>query len=164
MDTIKAILQRKSIRSFNDEEIPEDILETILRCGNQAPTARNDQPWEFIVTKKRENIIKLAELTDKGKFLKKAKIAITLLSKETKYFLEDCSAATENILIAARNFNIGSCWIAGDKKPYCEKVLNFLQAPEDFKLISIIALGYTDTEIHGRNTADLKKKIHYEFF
>jgi nitroreductase len=85
---------------------------------------------------------------------------------DSNYFLEDGSAATCNILLAATALGIGSCWIAGDKKPYCQQVNALLGATANMKLISMIALGYPQEEdaFKVAQKRELKELLHWEKF
>lgn len=148
------IKKRRSIRVFKKDKIPEKILKDIVDCGRVAPTARNLQPWKFVIITKSFNLEKIAETTDHGKFLAQAPSCILVFCQDTKYYLEDGCAATQNILIAAQSYGIGSCWIAGDKKPYAEKIGQIVNAPEGWKLVSVIALGYP-----AENPCPSKKSI-----
>ena len=166
MNTLKAIKIRRSIRQFKDKLIPKNILETLVDAGRYAATARNVQPWEFILVTDGETLRKIGALTENGRFITNSASCIAVYSKDTKYYLEDGSAATENILIAAASLGIGSCWVAGDKKPYCAEVSSLLGVPASFKLISLIALGYP-AEKEALKIAEkrsLKELIHWEMF
>ncbi len=166
MDIIKIIKTRRSIREYQDKPVPKDILEKIVDAGRFAATARNVQPWEFVIITEQSTLKKLAALAENGRFLSQAKACIAVFSIDTKYYLEDGCAATENILLAATAFDIGSCWVAGDKKPYCPEVIKLLNAPPEFKLVSLIALGYPKTEDTFK-TVDkkpLKEIIHWDKF
>ncbi|MCX8063948.1 MAG: nitroreductase family protein [Candidatus Hydrogenedentes bacterium] len=142
MDTIEALRTRRSIRQYIDKEVPKELLETMVDCGRLAATARNEQPWEFIVVTDKILKQKIAEATDHGKFIKDAGACIVVVCKDTKYYLEDGSAATQNILVAGRALGLGTCWVAGDKKPYCDNILRILNVPPGYKLTSLIAVGY----------------------
>lgn len=165
MEAMEVIKLRRSIRQYKDKPIPRDLLEKILDAGRFAPTARNIQPWEFVVVTKKETLSKLAKIAENGRFIAQAAACIAVFSADTKYYLEDGCAATLNILLAATSLGIGSCWIAGDKKPYCPEVSSLFGAPESFKLISLIALGYPLSEDAFKVAADKKKLnelIHWE--
>ncbi len=166
MNIIKIIKTRRSIREYLDKPVPKDILEKIVDTGRFAATARNVQPWEFVIITEQAILKKLAELAENGRFIAQAKACIAVFSNDTKYYLEDGCAATENILLAATAFDIGSCWVAGDKKPYCADVAKLLNADERFKLVSLIALGYPKAKDAFRITdkKSLKEIIHWERF
>ncbi len=163
-EVIRAIKKRRSYRSYQDKEISKDILEEIIDCARLAPSANNIQPWEFVVVTDKEILKKIASITDYGKFIKNAGACVIVLCKDTKYYLEDGSAATENILLAAESFGIGSCWVAGDKKHYCNKILELVGAPKGYKLVSILSLGYYDKEEKPHGKRALKDVIHWEKF
>lgn len=158
MDGLTMLKTRRSIRKYKDRQISDDIIKEILDCARLAPTANNLQPWLFVVVKDKNLKQQIAELTDYGKFIKDAPCCIAVFCKNTKYYLEDGSAATENILLAAWYFGIGSCWIAGDKKPYAEKIRQLLEIKDDYKLVSLVSLGYPDdTEVRKAQNISKKK-------
>jgi len=161
MDALKALKQRRSIRSFQNRPVPKEILTDIIDCGRLAATARNLQPWEFIVVTEAETRKNIAQLTDYGKFIAQAPVCIAVFCQETKYYLEDGSAATENILIAAQACGLGSCWVAGDKKPYAEKIRCLLGVPENYRLVSLVALGYP-AEKPLPSKRPLEEVLHWE--
>ncbi|MFH1722343.1 MAG: nitroreductase family protein [Candidatus Altiarchaeota archaeon] len=142
MDSIEALKSRRSIRSFQKRVIPKDVLEEIVDCGRLAASARNIQPWKFVVVTEKKVLEKLGSICDYGSFIANASACIVVVCEDTKYFLEDGSAATQNILVAAHSKGLGGCWVAGDKKTYAGEVLELLNAPSSIKLISLIPLGY----------------------
>ncbi|MCX7926721.1 MAG: nitroreductase family protein [Candidatus Omnitrophica bacterium] len=166
MDCLSVIKRRRSVREFIDKPIPQEVLEAIVDAGRFAPTARNIQPWEFIVVTDKQSLKNLAEITDHGKFLARAAACICVVSTDTKYYLEDCSAATQNILLAAVTFKVGSCWIAADKKPYCEKIKELLGIPPKYKVVSLIALGYPLTKkvFYQMPKRPLEEVLHWQKF
>ncbi len=142
MDILDIFKARKSIRKFKRKEVSDTDIEKIIKAASLAPTARNIQPWEFIVVKDKERLIELAGLVSpNGAFIKEAPACIVIFCNNTKYYLEDGSAATTQALLCAAQLNLGSCWVAGDKKDYCEKVGAFFDVPQGYKLISIVVLG-----------------------
>ncbi len=155
---------RRSIRSFKDETIPLRMIEEIVDCARFAPTARNEQPWIFIVTRNKDNLQALADIVSpNGAFLREANACITVFCKDTKYYLEDGASAIVYILLAAWDKGIGSCWIAGDKKPYCEIVRRRLNVSGEYKLIGLVALGYPES-IPLKEKKDLKDILFLEEF
>lgn len=142
MEALKCLKERRSIRKFSKREVPKEIIEDIIDCGRLAATAINIQPWEFVVITDQKKRKEIADITDYGKFISQAPVCCAVFCKDTKYYLEDGSAATENILLAATAYGLGSCWVAGDKKRYTEEIRKFLNVPADHKLVSLIAIGY----------------------
>lgn len=166
MDVIELIKKRRSIREYKDRPIPKELLEKIVDAARFAPTARNVQPWEFIVITNLQTLKKIANLAENGRFVAGAKACIAVFCKDTKYYLEDGCAATQNILLAATTQGIASCWVAGDKKPYCSQISGLLNVPASFKLVSLIALGYPESEDSFRiaDKRSLDDVIHWERF
>lgn len=164
MDVLDAIRARRSVRKYSDKPIPKEVIARIVDCARFAPTARGEEPWEFIAVTDRERLDRIAGMTDHGKFIGACACALVVCCKDTKYYLEDGCAATENILVGAAALGVGSCWVAGDKKPYCEELLEFLKVPEGYKLISILALGYPAENAIPQEKRPLQEMLHWERF
>lgn len=166
MDTLEIIKKRRSIRQYSEKEIPADVIEKIIDAARFAPTARNVQPWQFVAVTRADILRKLADLAENGRFLSRAKACIGVFCSDTKYYLEDGCAATCNILLAATALEVGSCWIAGDKKEYCAEVAKLLNAPAGFRLVSLISLGYPESgdALYDAEKKNLKGLIHWEKF
>lgn len=163
---LKFLKIRRSVRIFKNKSIPKEKLQELVDAARFSATARNRQPWEFVVVTEKSKLGQLAALGENAKFLALAAAGIAVFSIDTKYFLEDGSAATSNILLAATALGIGSCWIAGDKKPYCQQVNTLLHAPQGMKLISMIALGYPLEKNAFKTVAKrgLRELLHWEKF
>ncbi|NQU84031.1 MAG: nitroreductase family protein [Parcubacteria group bacterium] len=164
MDFFEVIEKRCSIREYSDHSIDSKDLEKIINAGRLAPTARCVEPWEFVVIRNKDTLAKIANVAPNGKFIEGANCAIIILCKETKYYLEDGCAATENILLAATALGIGTCWIAGDKKDYSQEIIGLLGATEELRLISIIALGYPNGDFSPKQKRSLESVIHFDKF
>ncbi|MEW6558225.1 MAG: nitroreductase family protein [Elusimicrobiota bacterium] len=164
MDVIECIKTRRSIRELHCGEVNRKVIEQIVNCGRLAPTAKNIQPVEFVVVTDRNKLKKLAEIVaGNGPFIKDAVFCIVVFAKDTKYFLEDGCAATENILLAVHSFGLSACWVAGDKKNYAQTIAKELDAPPDYKLISIIPVGYSNEKSNIRKRK-LEDVLHWEKF
>lgn len=163
MDALDAIKTRRSVRAFKPDSVPRELVEDLVDCGRLAATAINRQPWEFVAVTDPRTRRALAEITDHGSFIADVPVCLVVLCKDTKYYLEDGSAATQNILVAARAHGLGSCWVAGDKKSYAEKICEMLGTPPGYKLVSLIAIGYpaAKPEKPKRSLADV---LHWERF
>ncbi|MFH1397175.1 MAG: nitroreductase family protein [Candidatus Omnitrophota bacterium] len=166
MNMLGVIKTRRSIREYQDKPISKKDIGKIIDAARFAPTARNIQPWEFVVVTKADTLNKIAEVTEHGKFIAQAKCCIAVFSSDTKYYLEDGCAATQNILLAAASLGIGSCWVAGDKKPYSSQITSLLSVSGSFKLVSLIALGYPlfKDSLKVVEKRPLKELIHWEKF
>ena len=142
MDAIEVLKRRRSVRAYKGARVPRKIIEDIVDCGRLAATAVNIQPWEFVVVTDPDRLRRIAETTDYGKFIAHAPVCVVVVCRDTKYYLEDGSAATENILLAAHAHGLGSCWVAGDKKPYAAEICRLVGAPQGYKLVSLVPIGY----------------------
>ena len=164
MEALKAIAERHSTRSYAAKPVPREVLEQVVDAGRLAATGRNEQPWEFVVVTDAETRRRIAGITEFGKFIAQAPACVAVLCKDTKYFVEDGSAATQNIMVAAAALGVQSCWVAGDKKPYAPEISALLQAPAGCRLMSLIALGYAPGPEARAPKRPLKEVLHWERF
>lgn len=163
MDAIECLKTRRSVRAYQDKPVPREVIEDIVDCGRLAATAINIQPWSFVVVQDAETRKALAGITDHGHFIADAPVCVCVFCLDGKYYLEDGSAATQNILNAARAHGLGSCWVAGDKKEYAPKIAQMLGLASDYKLVSLIPMGYPD-EQPSRPKKALSEVLHWERF
>jgi nitroreductase len=162
MEALEALCTRRSVRRFRSDSVERSQIEKIVDAGRLAATANNLQPWEFVVVLDEATRKKIAGITDYGKFISQSPACIVTFCKETKYYLEDGSAATQNMLVAARALGLGSCWVAGDKKAYAEEIRILLGFPEGYKLISLVAIGHPADSPSGFGKRALKEVLHWE--
>ncbi|HOV60095.1 MAG TPA: nitroreductase family protein [Candidatus Hydrogenedentes bacterium] len=164
MDTLEALRTRRSVRQYDPERKVSDAdLETMVDCARLAASARNAQPWEFVVVREATTRARLAQLATNGAFIADAPACIAVFCRESDYFLEDGSAATQNLLVAARALGLGSCWVAGYRKPYADAVRQLLGAPDDMLLVSLVAVGYPRS-IPSPMKRPLSEVLHWEKF
>jgi len=142
MDALETLKTRRSVRAYRPDPVAPAVVDDIVDCGRLAATARNLQPWEFVVVTDAVTRHRLADLIETGRFIAEAPVCIVVFCRETKYWLEDGCAALQNLLVAARAHGLGACWVAGEKKPYVGQVADLLGAPAGQKLIGLVALGY----------------------
>lgn len=162
MEAIEALRGRRTVRAYETgRPIPKETLETIVDCGRLASTARNVQPWEFIVITDPEKLKEVAAISEHGKHIAQAAACIAVVCEDTKYYVEDGAAATQNILVAAWSLGIGACWVAGDKKVYANQLRDLLGAPPTHKLLSLIPLGYP-ASIPAPKKRALNEVLHWE--
>lgn len=164
METFEAISRRASVREYQTKPIGKDILEKLVDAGRRAPTARAVEPWEFVIVTDKGTLKQLGQIADTGSFIKDAAACIAIFCQDTKYYLEDGCAATENILLLAADLGLGACWVAGDKKPYAPQVSGVLNAHSGLKLVSLISLGWPKREIKQVKNRGLKEVMHWEKF
>jgi nitroreductase len=148
MDTLEALLTRRSVRAFTPEPVSQAQLETILRAAMHAPSACNQQPWHFIVVDSREQLDAIAGLHPYAQMLKQAPLAIVVcgdLSLETcpGNWVIDCAAAMQNLLLAAHAQGLGGVWVG--IHPVEERVQSISQhlgLPKFAVPLCLAALGY----------------------
>lgn len=152
---INNILNRTSVRSYEDRAVESEKVEKLLRAGMAAPTAVNKQPWHFIVVTDKNQLQKLSEANPNARMAAKAPLAIVVCGDMDKalegdareFWIQDCSAATENILLAATGMGLGAVWTGTyPSKERCAAVAEALKLPESLIPLNTIVIGYPDTE------------------
>ena len=164
MDALDALRTRRSCRKFADREVDPGLVEQVVEAGRLASTARNEQPWEFVVVTDADARGRIASTTDHGPFIADAPVCIVVLAADTKYYLEDGSAATQNLLVAAHALGLAACWVAGDKKPYAPQIIKEVGAPEGMHLVAMVALGYAEGDLPNPDKRPLEDVLHWERF
>jgi len=165
MNVVTTVIKsRHSVRKFKPDPVGDLVIADALECAARAPTAMNVQPWLFGVVRDKTLLSNLAALTDHGRFIADCPLCVAVFGeKNQKYYLEDCCAATENLIVALQAHGISSCWVAGDKKPYGEAVRKLLDVPEGYTLVSLVAAG-TPVEITITPKKEMKHITFHETF
>lgn len=159
-ETLEVIHNRKSVRHFTSQPVSKQQIETLLRAGMAAPTAANRQPWAFYVVTRRETLDTLGEQLPYAKMLSQVQTAIVVCGdmekagnlKDKDYWVHDCAAATENILLAAESMGLGAVWTAAF--PYDDRTLvvkKALKLPEHHIPLNVIPVGYPTGEDVPKN-------------
>ena len=146
-DNVKAILERRSIRKYTNEPVSESDIKDLLRAAMAAPSAHNKQPWEFIVVKDRQLLTEITKFHPYSKMLNEAPIAIIVCGDQrrdySEYWVQDCSAATENILLAAQNKGLGAVWLGVyPHEDMVERLRKIFGIPEHIITLNVIAVGH----------------------
>ena len=124
----------------------------------------NLQPWLIGVVHTKELLEKIASLTDHGKFISDAVICFAVFGeRNAKYYLEDCCAATENLILGLQAYGVGSCWVAGDKKEYADAVRKLLNVPEKYTLVALVPAGLPQ-DISLVSKKETKKMVFFNSF
>lgn len=142
MSLLDVILSRRSIRRYENKEIPKDVLDQIVEAGRQSPSAMNIQPYRFVIVKKSE--IKKEMKSIFSRFLEKAPVIIVGCANPKsrlagKWAIGDTSIALQNMVLAAWSLGVGSCWIGSFNE---KKTKQTLKIPEDWKVVALLTLGY----------------------
>jgi nitroreductase len=148
METLTAISTRRSVRQFTAEPVSTEQLETLLRAAMAAPSAGNQQPWRFVVVREAETRARLAVATEYASPIGRAPIAIVVLAdtrenKHPGFWVQDCSAAVQNLLLAAHSIGLGGVWIGVHPHLAREAAVGeIVDMPEGFAALCMIAVGH----------------------
>jgi nitroreductase len=159
MDALEAIRRRRSVRNYTGALIPREHLEIIVDAGRLAASGSNNQPWDFIVVTDRAMI---DQLKVASQWMKQAgAIIAVVLDPESRWWLEDGSAAVENMLIAATALGYGSCWLEGYTLPREEEFKALLGVPGEKRLLTLVPIG-VPVEWPTQDKKPLSQVIHWE--
>jgi nitroreductase len=147
MDTrLSSLFARRSVRDFTGEAVSEADLRALLEAGMAAPSASNRKPWHFVAVMDRAQLEQLAAIHPYGKMLCSAGLCIGVCDDRNispDFWVQDCSAATENILVAAAMLGLGAVWLGVHPRADRERELKqFLGIPESVGLLCLIAVGH----------------------
>lgn len=161
---IENIFERKSVRSFEGKSISKDTLELLVKAGMAAPSAMNRQPWSFYVSTDRAKMDTLSGRLPYAKMLKESAAAIVVLGNPeiSRLWMYDCSACTQNILLAAEAMGLGAVWTAAF--PYDDRVAVIKEVyaiPDPWMPLALIPVGYSKGEQQPKDKWD-PAKVHYE--
>lgn len=166
MDIFEAILKRRSIRKYTDKKIPDFLIQDLLKAAMYAPSAMNYQSWQFIVINERQKLEDILKIISHAEMLKSAQAAILIcgdlnLDKNIDYLQQNCSAATQNLMLWAHGVGLGTCWIG--VYPVKEIVIGLqklFNLPENVIPISLVSIGYP-AENPLPDERFKAEKIHY---
>lgn len=166
-----AIFNRTSVRKYTDEKVTPEQIEMLMKAAMAAPSACNAQPWEFVVVQDREMLNKITQVHPYSFMLKEAPLAIVVCADKNKkpslvpdfdLFPQDCSAATENIMLQATDMGLGTVWMGVyPMESMIEALSGLFELPENIVPFSMIAVGHPRGETVPKDKFD-KSRIHFE--
>ncbi|MCB2199261.1 nitroreductase family protein [bacterium] len=165
MDALEALLTRRSIRKYRDEEVTENDVDLLLQAAMAAPSAMNEQPWHFVVIRDRSVIEAIHEKHPSAEMLLQAKVVIAVCGDVTKenhpgYWVVDCSIATTHILLAAHARKLGAVWLGiYPREERMELVRDALKLPKNIQPLSLVAIGHP-AEIKEPPEREQPDRIH----
>ena len=163
MDTI---YNRRSIRKYTPEPVAEDVLLGFIKAGMNAPSAGNEQPWYFLIINEREILNAIADVHPYAKMLYQAPVAILVcgdpsLEKHEGYWVQDCSAATQNILLEIEDQEYGGVWIGVyPREERIKSIRSLLGIPENIIPFSLVGLGHP-AETKDPNNKFLTERVRW---
>jgi len=161
-ELIQTIFSRRSIRKYTAESVSEADIKTLLEAAMAAPSASNNKPWHFVVVTQRETLDALADAHPYGKMLAQATLCIAVCGDPTisDYWGQDCSAASENLLLAATALGLGAVWLGVYPR---EQRIGFarqiLGIPENISPLNLISIGHPAEEKEPRTQYD-EARVH----
>ncbi|TYQ18083.1 UNVERIFIED_CONTAM: nitroreductase [Acetivibrio alkalicellulosi] len=163
------ILSRRSIRKYTKDPVKEEDIRSLLEAAMSAPSAGNQQPWHFVVVSDKAILNKITQIHPHAHMLKDAQVAIMVcgdesLQKHIGYWVQDCSAATQNILIAAQSKGLGAVWLGVyPREDRVEGLRNLFMIPYSITPFSIISIGHPDEKKPPANRFN-EQRIHYNLW
>jgi len=169
MELLEVITTRRSIRRFQDKQVPEEHVTAIIEAAMMAPSAGNQQPWHFIIISEREKLDKIPSFHPYCKMVLQAPVALLICGDPIgipwpDFWSQDCSAATQNALLAARDFGLATVW-AGIY-PVEERMTGFrrlLHIPDHIYPFALIPIGWPKEEFRAADRSK-PERIHREIW
>lgn len=162
------IFSRRSIRKYKNKKVSDEQIEQLLKAAMHAPSAGNEQPWHFIVIKERDTLNEITKYHPYTQMLKEAPLAIIPcgdtrnLRYDGMFWIQDISAAIQNILLQAESMGLGTCWCGVyPREELVSSISKITNLPDYIKPVAVIAVGYPSEkrEVNERFKSD---RIHYE--
>ena len=159
---VENIAERKSVRKYLNKSVEEDKIDAMVKAGMAAPSGMDRRPWEFVVVTDREALDSMAAKLPYAKMLTNAPLAIVVCGDTTRssYWYLDCSAATQNVLLAAEALGLGAVWTAA--YPYEDRIDVVRQntgLPENIVPLCVIPIGYPDGPQKAKDKFD-PQRVH----
>lgn len=166
---LAVILGRRSIRVFAPGAVNDEAVQTLLEAAMAAPSAVGKDPWRFVVVRNRETLVRIADALPHGKMLTTAALGIVVCGdldaahdRQLSYLLQDCSAAIENLLLAAHALGLGACWLGVHPREQRIRHLKLVLAlPPAVIPVACIALGRPG-EVKEARTRFQPESVHHE--
>jgi len=149
MEVFECVSTLSSIRSYFDKPVDMEIMRRVLEAGRLAPSAHNDQPWQFILITDIENLRELEKYCISGRFVSQVAFAVVVLSNPSSKWHEiDTTRAVQNMVLTAWSCSLGSCWIGNIDK---NGLKNFLNIPDKWNVLTVLPFGYFSEKIITTN-------------
>ena len=148
---MKELFTRRSVRKYLPTKVKEEDIKKLLKAGMYAPSAINEQPWEFIVVDDEAIIKDLGSVNTRSTFIQTAPLLIIVLGNKNKYkcplYSQDLAASTQNILLEARYLGLGTCWIGvNGLSERVNNIIEYFNLPENIEPFSMITVGYPESD------------------
>lgn len=163
MEVFEAIRTLLSVRSYQDRPVPEESIRRILEAGRLTGSAKNGQPWQFVVVQDRETLQRLGELVRSGAHVAQAPLAIAVAIEKTPFAVSDASRAIQSMLMTAWADGLGSNWVGFAPMTEVGALLN---VPENMEVLALLPIGYPAQAVGQgkKQRKDLSEIAHRERF
>ena len=161
MDAFDTFARRRSVRSYTGESVPEEDLLAIVGAGHMAATGYNKQPWDFMVIREQAMIEEMAGHTSEW-LAQAGAIIVVVLDPGERFWMEDGSAAIENMQLAATALGYGSCWFEGTMLPHEDYFKQRLGIPSDRRILTFLPIGVVAEWPEGPQKKPLEQVLHWE--
>lgn len=166
---LDCVFGRRSIRKYTGQPVEDEKIESLLKAAMAAPSAVAKDPWRFVLVRDRENLRNLSRGLPNGRFLSDAALGIVVCGDRNAahgglegYMVQDCTAALENMLIAAHQLGLGTCWLGVYPREERQKhVAAVLKLPKGVEALAAVAVGYPGEERSARTRYN-ESFVHYE--
>jgi len=178
MEFADVIKTRRGIRAYSDKAVEEEKLMYVLDCARRAPSWANKQCWRFVVVRTRDAVAELARHSLFNRWIQTAPVVIVACADpaesgshdDLQYYTVDVAIAVENLILAATDVHLGTCWVGGFNE---KKIKEQLEIPKRIRIVALIPLGYpadkkgliatiTKTIVNGEKRKSLDEIVHYE--
>lgn len=142
MNVFECVTTLSSVRSFVGEKPPPEAVRKVMESGRMAPSAHNDQPWEFVLVEDPEKLVELGRCCTSGSFVARAAFAVVVVTDPTSKWHEiDGTRAAQNMVITAWSLGLGSCWIGRIEE---EELKRYLDVPAELNILTVLPFGRFD--------------------
>ena len=140
MDVFECVKTLSSIRSYIKEAVPDSVVREVMEAGRLAPSAHNDQPWQFVLVRDKDTLKGLGKYCISGKFVSEVDFAVVVLTDPSSKWHEiDGTRAVQNMVLTAWSRKLGSCWIGRIDR---EGLAGYLKIPEGLHVLTVLPFGY----------------------
>ena len=145
MNVFECVSTLSSIRSYVQKEVPEEVIMEVLEAGRLAPSAHNDQPWQFILIRNKSKLKDMKKYCLSGSFISQAGFAVVVVTyPASKWHEIDSTRAVQSMVLTAWSHKLGSCWIGRLDK---EGLMEYLEIPKNLNILTVLPFGYFDESL-----------------
>lgn len=142
MEVFRCVSTLSSVRTYQDREVSFEVIQKVLEAGRLAPSAHNDQPWEFVLITEKQKLKDMAKYCMSGRFISQSAFGVVVLTDPGSKWREiDTTRAAQNMILTAWSLDLGSCWIG---KFDADGLRNLLNVPDRWDILTVLPFGYFD--------------------